>query len=517
MRTIKALVIAAITVTILIFVARFVYPLPSFEGRKPSQALPISINTTMGNAILNEMADHVGKSGMIPLLSGEDAFAARILLAEAAVESLDVQYYIWQNDLTGFLLLDALRKAAERGVRVRLLLDDNGTPFLDQELLALNESPNFEVRYFNPFVLRKPRTLSLLFDFPRLNRRMHNKSFTVDGAVTIVGGRNIGDIYFNSNEDVNYFDFDVLAAGLAATDVANDFDGYWASGSAYPADSLITKEADGLALLAANVEKFRALPRAAEYRTALGKTSFLADVMGTSGRAEWVTMTLVSDDPLKGLGPVASDQLMIVRLAQIIGEVKSSFDLVSAYFVPGDQFTKILTGYARNGVNVRTVTNSQESTDVVTVHSGYVKYRDELLAAGIEVFEMAANPADIGPKDRLGILGSSSSSLHAKTFAIDRDRIFVGSFNFDPRSANLNSEMGFLVESPRMAAAMSDAIGQIGQNGSYQAVLTPSGAIEWIEQQPDGSTRRHPKEPNTTVLSRLYVRMLGWLPIMWML
>lgn len=517
MKFLRAIVIALAIGAVLIFVAGKLFPLPSLENRVASEGISISANSRIGSAVLREMDSHAGRSGIVPLPGGEDAFAMRISLARTAQISLDVQYYIWQNDLTGILLLDALRMAAERGVRVRLLVDDNGTPDLDQELIALNESPNFEVRFFNPFVLRNPRLLSYGFDFPRLNRRMHNKSFTADGAVTIVGGRNVGDIYFNSNEDVNYFDFDIMAIGPAARDVSQDFDGYWNSQSAYPAELLIDTSTDGLALLAQRVETQSTTPRADEYRIAIQKSDLINNMMSGQAEIEWATMALVSDDPVKGLGPVDESQLMISRLRPILGEINSSFDLVSAYFIPGEQFTSLLTGLAENNVRIRTVTNSQEATDVVSVHSGYVKFRGDLLDAGVEVFELKSNQDDLAPKDKLGILGSSTSSLHAKTFSIDRNRIFIGSFNFDPRSALLNTEMGFLVDSPTLASAMADALDTIIADSSYRVMKTATGQVAWEESMRDGTIKLHTSEPKTSYLSRLYVRFLGVLPIMWLL
>ena len=245
----RALLVLIPLVLLVLLALRLLHPLPDPAGREASSAIPASDRTVLGAAVLPLAADHPGTSGIYPLGNGVDAFAARVALARAADVSIDAQYYIWADDLTGIRLLAELQDAANRGVRVRLLVDDNGTPALDQELVALDALPTAEVRYFNPFMMRSPRVLNYAFDFFRLNRRMHNKSFTVDGAVTIVGGRNIGDVYFETGAGHLYFDLDVLAAGPAAA-VGADFDRYWNSASAFPAAMLITAGADAADRLA---------------------------------------------------------------------------------------------------------------------------------------------------------------------------------------------------------------------------------------------------------------------------
>jgi putative cardiolipin synthase len=245
------------------------FPLPDRQGIDVSEAIPATATTTIGAAVLQGQVEHPGESGVIPLAGGGEAFAARVLLARTAEQSLDVQYYIWQADTTGYLLLDELRAAAERGVRVRLLLDDNGIAGLDADLRALDDLPNLEVRLFNPFTLRRPKPLSFAFDFFRLNRRMHNKSFTADGAVTVVGGRNVGDIYFAFGPDAHYIDTDVLALGPAAAEVSAAFGAYWNSASAYPAGLILPTAPNGMARLQAAVASARADDLGAPYLTAI--------------------------------------------------------------------------------------------------------------------------------------------------------------------------------------------------------------------------------------------------------
>jgi putative cardiolipin synthase len=514
----KLLGTAVVVATVLIVVARFLFPLPSLADRTVSRALPPTAQTTLGRALSPQMAAHPGLSGVVPLKSGLDAFASRYLLADRAEESIDARYYIWQNDASGILLLDALRQAALRGVRVRLLLDDNGIAGLDPLLAAFDALDSAEVRLFNPFTFRHPKFASYLFDFPRLNRRMHNKSFTVDGAVTIVGGRNIGDIYFERGNEAHYFDLDVLAVGKAAADVAEDFDAYWASASSYPIALFVPPPEDGLVLLDRARDNAEAQPDAPAYREAIATSKFVRDLTDRTLEPEWVTATLVSDDPAKGLGRLKNrDGLLINQLAGILDTAERSIDLISAYFVPGDRLIEHLTEAAGNGVSVRAMTNSLEATDVMLVHAGYAGSRAPLLAAGVELFELRSGREERTRLDDFGILGSSTTSLHAKTLIVDRERIFIGSFNFDPRSAFLNCEMGFLIESPALSDLMSTQIDSNADVGAYAVELDAQGRLQWIETAPDGTQTRHTTEPRTTAPARFLVRVVGWLPIKWML
>ena len=222
---------------------------------------------------------HPGVSGIYTLPDARDAFAARALLAQGAERTLDVHYYIWRNDMAGTLLFEALRAAAERGVRVRLLLDDNDTSGLDTLLAALASHPNIEVRLFNPFVIREPRWIGYVTDFFRLNRRMHNKSFTADNQATIIGGRNVGDEYFGATEGVVFVDLDVMAVGPVVTEVSKEFDRYWASGSSYPVERLLPAvDPAAIAELTSSARRVERDPAAAAYMNALRNLSFVHEM-----------------------------------------------------------------------------------------------------------------------------------------------------------------------------------------------------------------------------------------------
>jgi len=458
MKILKALFFLALIMGAGLGALKLTHPLPDRSGVQAGVAMPPSPDTRLGAAILARMADHPGQSGVVPLVDGRDALSARILMARAAEASIDAQYYIWQADTTGWLLLDELRAAADRGVRVRLLLDDNGIPGLDNVPAALHAHPMIEVRLFNPFVLRQPRLLSYGFDFFRLNRRMHNKSMTIDGVCTILGGRNIGDIYFVYGEGAGYFDLDVLGVGPIAADVATDFDRYWNSASAYPADLILGADPGGLVRLAAAASEARESVTASDYLATIDGSALFTQIMAGDPILEWTEVTLMSDDPAKGLGQADQSALLMARLAPLLVETETSLDVVSAYLIPGRAGTDLFSGLAAEGRVVRLMTNSLAATDVPVVHAAWMNYRPTLLDAGVTILELRPE-RDVSPAlDLSAILIGARSSLHAKTFAIDGQSIFVGSFNFDPRSAMLSTEMGVLVESPRIAVALSQAL-----------------------------------------------------------
>ncbi len=491
--------------------------LPSLADRTPSTALTGTGSTRLGRAVAPLVAAHPGVSGVYALADGRDAFSARTMMADAAERSLDVQYYIWRNDITGVLLFNALRAAAARGVRVRLLLDDNNTSGLDATLGLLDAHPNIEVRLFNPFVLRRPRLLGFLTDFSRLNRRMHNKSFTADGQATIVGGRNIGDEYFDAAGEVLFADLDVLAIGPVVDAVSNDFDRYWNSPSAYPLHLLVpAASADSAAGLARDAAKIGQGPAAKAYQLAMRESTFVAQLVARRLPLEWAATRLVSDDPAKALGLAAPDSRIGPQLRQLIGEPASELELVSPYFVPGQAGSDAFAAMVRRGVKVRVLTNSLEATDVAAVHAGYARWRKPLLEAGVSLYELRRTWTENGERARAGPLGSSASSLHAKTFSVDRARVFIGSFNFDPRSARLNTEMGFVIDSPALAQRLAETLQGGIEERAYEVRLAPDGAVYWIERG-QGGTIRHDVEPGTGFWQRLGVRLLSWLPIEWLL
>ena len=492
--------------------------LPSLEGRVASSVITDTDDTRLGMAIAPLAAQHPGVSGIYPLADGRDAFAARALLAAAAERSLDVQYYIWHKDITGTLLFDALRQAAERGVRVRLLLDDNNTSGMDQILTMLGKQKNIDIRLFNPFVPRSPRALAFITDFSRVNRRMHNKSFTADNQATIVGGRNVGDEYFGAAGDVLFADLDVLAVGPVVDEVSHEFDRYWNSASAYPAQLLLTRPVEGdAATIAAEADRIDDTRAAGEYVQALRTSPFVRQLMERQLPFEWAKTRMISDDPAKVLDQARPGTGVAENLENLLGVPHKELDLISPYFVPGKAGTQAFADLAHKGVGVRILTNALEATDVAAVHAGYAKWRKPLLEAGVLLYESRRSWEAGDAREQPGRFGSSASSLHAKTFAVDDQRIFVGSFNFDPRSIELNTEMGLVIDSPALASQLGQAMRTTIPQRAYQVLLNPDGSLYWIARNANGTTTRYDTEPGASVWKRLGVAILSVLPIDWLL
>lgn len=493
--------------------------LPTLEGRATTAALVDTSDTQLGRAVSDAARAHPGQTGIHPLVNPRDAFAARGLLAAAAERSIDAQYYIWHGDAVGVLLFEALWQAAERGVRVRLLLDDANTSGLDPTIAALDAHPNIEVRLYNPFLQRGSRLAGYLTDFTRLNRRMHNKSFTIDNQITVVGGRNVGNEYFAAGSGVVFADLDVVAVGSAVPEVSKQFDLYWNSASAYPAAAFVAPAgADAAAQLIARFGATRADKESIEYLEAVRDTPLVRDILERRLAFEWATARLAHDDPAKTLDAEGRvDLLLFPELVRMFGAPEASVDLVSPYFVPGDGGTAALVALAGRGIRVRILTNSLAASDVGVVHAGYAKRRRDLLKAGVQLFELKPKAVQESRDAGMGYGSGSSSGLHAKTFAVDRSRIFVGSFNFDQRSARLNTEMGLVIESPSLARSLADSFDSTIPHVAYEVRLALDGdGLEWIERSPAGE-KRHTTEPGTTALRRLGVGAMSILPIEWLL
>lgn len=454
-------------------------------------------------------------------------------LAQAAERTLDLQYYIWHGDRSGTLMLEAIHQAAERGVTVRLLLDDNGISGLDTILAALDRHPNIAVRLFNPFRIRFPKAIGFVFDFHRLNRRMHNKSFTADRAVTIVGGRNIGDEYFGTGDGGLFADLDVLAVGPVVDAVAEDFERYWDCASAYPATQILprmpeTKRRE-LAKRASIIERD---PSAGKFVERIRDLPLIRTLGDGTIALTWAPVHLISDPPEKALGPMPERSLLAGQIESAIGVPERELCVVAGYFVPGRQGTAMFTGLAGRGIAISVLTNSYAANDVGVVHAGYAPWRADLLSAGIRLFEICGKSRHPqGGKERrhglrVGIgstlrgsgggsvaaLRSSASTLHAKTFAVDRKRLFVGSFNFDPRSVHLNTEMGFVIDSPELASRVADRFEDAVPAMAYEVTQSSSGELRWIERA-DGFETVHTREPGMTLADQLMIKVASQLPI----
>ena len=511
-KTLKIILLFIVSlIALLSLVAILTYKsLPDNTDRTVSHYLPVDPNTTLAQKFLPSMQQHPGLSGIYLLDDSHEAFLARLSLAASAQKTLDVQYYIWHDDTTGHLLMQSLYQAAKRGVRVRLLLDDNNIGGMDDLLASVNAHPNIEIRLFNPFMQRTFRPLGYLSDFFRLNRRMHNKSFTADGLVTVTGGRNVGDEYFGFGSGVLFADLDMTAIGPAAKDVEQDFDRYWASESSYPLQSIVKHiPSDPFDTTPATDKETQI------FLEELGESNFVKQLHDGSLPLIWTEVDLISDDPAKVLQKSKEADSVLAHIVPLMQDTKEELLIISPYFVPAKQGSALFRRLANEGKEVAVLTNSLAATDVVPVHAGYAKYRKPLLLAGISLYELKPQ-ATVVTKNHGGIIKSSGASLHAKTFIIDNKTLFVGSFNMDPRSAALNTEMGFVFNSEEMARYLADNMKQKQMEYSYKVSKTPKGKLHW-ETLEDHQIVEFDDEPHSTVWARIGVWICSLLPIEWLL
>ncbi|WP_201799881.1 phospholipase D family protein [Andreprevotia sp. IGB-42] len=492
--------------------------LPPQADRVATQALARQADTRLGNTYAAAERQHADSTAMHLLPDGVDALLARIALAEAADHSLDLQYYIWHDDLTGRHLAHALLRAADRGVRVRLLLDDLGTNADDQVLLALASHPNISVRLFNPVANRRFKRISALVDFGRIDRRMHNKALIADNQAAILGGRNIGDEYFGASSEVAFGDLDILMHGVVVPQVSTAFDAFWNADSAYPIERLMGRAAaaDALAGYRAKLDAFVAAERASPYVTQVGQR--LAQFLDEGGvDFAWGKATVLYDDPAKiSRAPEDTQGHLLPQLQALHVAPTRQMLVVSPYFIPGDAGVAWLRGLSERGVQVTVLTNSLAATDVSAVHAGYQRYRKDLLAAGIHLYELKPAASDDGKAHKKSLLGSSKASLHAKTYVFDRGSIFVGSMNLDPRSVMLNTEIGVYCESPMLAGEVVDSLLPQLDRIAWRLALRNDEQgrehIVWIDSEPGGAITER-DEPEVSALRRIGIWFLSILPI----
>jgi len=473
------------------------------------------------------VAEHEKASGIQFLAYGRDALAARLALADTAERCLDVQYYIWKPDNSGRLLTERLLRAADRGVRVRMLLDDIGGSAPDAALLQLDSHTNIEVRLFNPVANRFFRKLSLLLEFQRVNRRMHNKSFTADRMVTILGGRNVGDHYFSAGVERQFADFDVIAAGPAAAEVAGMFDRYWLNPVSIPIHALTRKRsspeklAESRASLAADVE---AMANLADFR-ALASNAVGAEIRRRELALVWGPARLVSDLPEKVVSdPKDPSTHLLPELRSVVEAARGEVFIVSPYFVPGRNGVEFFRSLRQRGLRVVVLSNSLAANDVTPVHAGYRRYRKFFLLAGVELWEIKPDvllrAAGRGAKDTRKDGGPpAQSALHAKIFTFDRNTLFVGSLNLSPRSASINTEMGLVLEVPQLTGPAVNAFEASLAQNAYRLEFVPGpgpckecGSIVWVSQE-DGREVRYTREPHASLCRRLQVAIFSLLPI----
>jgi putative cardiolipin synthase len=461
-----------------------------------------------------ELAARPGQSACVLIDEGPAALMLRSVLADQAQRTIDVQTYLYDDDAAGIVLMDRLRLAAERGVRVRLLIDDNGLRTDDCLPLLLDSLPNAEVRVFNPFKLRPrwTRPLQLPFEFRRLNHRMHNKLYVVDGAATIIGGRNIGGHYFEAHEQANFTDLDVLLVGPVAREAQQCFERYWSSELSVPLDVAMGKRDAGISRerLERYVKAARFMQLQDMYRLDSGG---LAEALQRGPhKVHWATTRIVADDPRKASARRMRQvrQVMIDALHETFDCAQREVMAATAYFVPGRRGARDLIRLRRRGVRVRILTNSLASNDVPTVHAGYTKYRRTLLRAGVELYEYQR----FGSRRHRHYRASASNALHAKTIVVDRKLAWIGSFNLDPRSARLNTEMAVLLDSPALAEDLASRMERdLAPDRSWRVERQAWRELQWNGQR-DGVPVVLNEEPDTGWFVRAWVRFARRLPFL---
>ena len=481
----------------------------------PSYAFDQPLATQLGQSYLPQLAP--GQSGFHLLVSGPEAFAARGALAEAAQRTLDLQYYIVDHDSTATLLMDGVLRAANRGVRVRLLVDDLNVGNRESDLAMLAGHPNVAVRLFNPFSRRGSfglaQVLEWLGNTARLNRRMHNKLWIADGAVAVMGGRNLGDAYFNASPDSDFADLDVLAAGPVVGQVARSFDQYWNSEEAVPIASTVgpppapAELEQAWAGLTAQALRFRE----SDYVRTLRKTAF-----GGLVRTGQVPLVVAPAEALFDLpvdpraGAIERKSAIFPVLHRSVGQARREVILVSPYLIPGAAGLEALCGLTHRGVRVRILTNSLASTDVPVVHAGYARYRPQMLACGVALYELRPG----GPGARTPRLGlSSGASLHTKAIVVDGETVFIGSMNLDPRSRKLNTEVALRIESQelgRQLTALFDEATTLDQvlRVELDEPGNASASLHWESLENDRPVR-YASEPMASEWRRWMARLLG--------
>lgn len=477
--------------------------------RQPSQALPAS-DSAFGRSVQAQAAPHEGRSGFRLLSDSTEAFTARAELIRNAQSSLDLQYYIVQDGISTRMLVEELLKAAHRGVRVRVLLDDTTSDGQDQLIATLAAHSNIQIRVFNPLHLGRStgvtRTMGRLFNLSQQHRRMHNKLWLADNSMAIVGGRNLGDEYFDAEPNLNFTDIDMLGVGPVAEQLGHSFDQYWNSALSKPIEQFLSSKPTARDLqntrarLEASLAETRKQNHALYQQLMTFKTHPRLDIW----RREliWAWGQALWDAPSKVLADGEPDPhlLLTTQLAPELNGVSKELIMTSAYFVPGQPGLVYLTGRADAGVSVSLLTNSLEATDVPAVHGGYAPYRKALLEHGVKLYELRRQPGKGGGSGPhffgRSTYQGSDSSLHSKAMIFDQQKSFVGSFNFDPRSVLWNTEVGVLVDSPELAAQVRElAMQGMAPTLSYEAKLE-DGQVVWVTED-DGKLHTLTREPGS--------------------
>lgn len=499
--------------------------------KKYSTAFDHPEQTRLGRQFADMPIQHGTDSGVRLIAGGADAFLIRMEMINAAERSIDLQYYIFHGDETGRLLTDAVLHAADRGVRVRILIDDAETLPGDEQITALAAHRSIEIRIFNPFAYRGHsefvRGLEFTFDEPRLDYRMHNKLLVIDNALALVGGRNIGDQYFQMDPQSQFADDDVFAAGPVVGELSATFDDYWNSVMSIPVQALWDGKKPHPAVLSQHREALDQESREAragniDYMKRVAEGEPFSGLLSGRLPLVWAHAQVLCDSPDKR--KVESHKmvgnLMRHEVVDAMKQVQSELLIVSPYLIPGDYGMKLLTDLRHRNVQIRALTNSLESSIELIAHAGYMHYRIPLLEEGVELYEIRSllgNARGSGETRTMAQYGNFA--LHAKLLVFDRQRAFIGSMNFDQRSMHLNTEIGLLIDSPTIAQQVAARFAAMTQpDNAYKVVLRKGGTddsapkLTWITRE-NGADVVDLNEPARSDWQRFKARFLSLLPV----
>ena len=470
-------------------------------------------DTWLGQAFAEIVEQHSPEqSGFYPVYDGIDSLALRLLMAERAERSIDAQYFLIHDDLVGNVFINALLRAADRGVRVRFLVDDIQTEGYDAGFAALDSHENFELRIFNPFAHRKARALDVT-RLSRVTRRMHNKSMTVDNQITLIGGRNIADEYFGARTDVDFGDLDVLAIGSIVPKVSTMFDSYWNHPAALPMPALasVPEDADEkLESLSGKVARSLEEVEASKYADVV-RGKILDYVQTDASGFTWAEYDLVYDSPDKTNPDASKDaDSIVVEMRASIGDVQEELFIVTPYFVLRKDNIQGFQELVDRNVDITVLTNSLASNNHTVSHSGYMPVRKPLLKMGVNLLELRAS-VSISSDDSRGVQ-QAKVTLHAKAFSVDRKKIFIGSFNWNQRSVNLDTELGVIIHSPKIAEEFVEHVTTGLPEWSFQVFLNENNDLRWRGYD-NGQEVILSKEPQTGFWHRFNASFLRMLPI----
>lgn len=503
--------VMGITTVSLLFLLTACTSVPFDYPRTYTEAIPPEVAIPGDTFASRWRAENGSKSGFVGLSNGDDALGARLALMERAKSTIDAQYFILKSDRAGALFTGKMLRAADRGVRVRLLIDDIFTPRADRALSLLSSHPNIEIRLFNPLSRQGLKPWSFLMDFKRANRRMHNKSFTVDNSASIVGGRNIGEEYFELKQTVKFDDYEVLTVGPVVEEISAGFDAFWNSELSVPIEAFdVTVKPQDLALWREYIAREMALGATGTYSQAVNST-LLQELRNGTRVPIAAEAILVTDTPEKLQGPMGDADLaeLAVDIGRRFRAAESEIIIVTPYFIPGERGAVLLENIVSSGARVLVVTNSLASTNHVPVHSRYRKYRSRLLAAGVEFREIRT---DIVGDHRSWGYNPERVTLHSKASVIDRKTVFIGSLNFDPRSLLINTEMGLFIESEEVGEAFSIRLLSDLERTTYRVELDEQGSIIWRYDHGERS-EVETSEPQASWSRRFMTNVYRLLPI----